>query len=184
MEDKSYNSLPLTGICGEKEALAIYNEVKKHNDFIGFTRQYMHDEDYKVARNALWSMTKATNKELLQLLPIYNELIDLAMTTENSSVCRLTLNIIERLPMEEDDLRSDFLDFCLEQMTKLEGLPGIQSLAMKLAHRMCKFYPELMDELIRTLKAMEMDYYKPAVKSVRKKILKTHPLTPPIKGGE
>jgi hypothetical protein len=49
---------------------------------------------------------------------------------------------------------------------------------------MCKFYPELIDELIRTLKAMEMDYYKPAVKSVRKKILKTHPLTPPIKGGE
>ena len=94
------------------------------------------------------------------------------MTTENSSVCRLTLNIIERMPMEEDDLRSDFLDFCLEQMTNMDGLPGIQSLAMKLAHRMCKFYPELMDELIRTLKAMEMDYYKPAVKSVRRKILK------------
>ena len=175
MEDKSYNSIPLTGIWGEKEALAIYNEVKKNNDFIGFVKQYMHDEDYRVARNALWAMTKATNKELLQLLPIYNELIDLAMTTENSSVCRLTLNIIERLPMEEDDLRSDFLDFCLEKMTDMEELPGIQSLAMKLAHRMCQFYPELMDELIRTLKAMEMDYYKPAVKSVRKKILKTHP---------
>ena len=31
--------------------------------------------------------------------------------------------------------------------------------------------PELMDELKRTIKAMEIEYYKPAVKSVRNKIL-------------
>jgi len=36
---------------------------------------------------------------------------------------------------------------------------------------MCSFYPELMDELKRTLEAMEIDYYKPAVKSLRKRIL-------------
>jgi hypothetical protein len=36
---------------------------------------------------------------------------------------------------------------------------------------MCKFYPELMDELIRTIETMELGYYKPAVKGLRKKIL-------------
>jgi hypothetical protein len=30
---------------------------------------------------------------------------------------------------------------------------------MKLAYRMCSFYPELMDELKRTLEAMEIDYH-------------------------
>ena len=171
MEDNLKTSLSAS--MGDYEALTIYNEVKKDNDFIGFTKRYMHDEDYRVARNALWAMTKATNSELSQLQPIYNELIDLAMTTNNSSVCRLSLNIIERLKMEEDDLRTDFLDFCLEKMTAIDGLPGIQSLAMKLAYHMCKFYPELMDELIVTLKAMEMDFYPPAVKSVRNRILKS-----------
>ena len=34
-----------------------------------------------------------------------------------------------------------------------------------------KYYPELMDELKRTLEAMEIDYYKPAVKCVRNRIL-------------
>ena len=34
-----------------------------------------------------------------------------------------------------------------------------------------QFYPELMDELKRTLKVMEIDYYKPAVKCVRNRIL-------------
>ena len=47
----------------------------------------------------------------------------------------------------------------------------MQSISMKLAFRMCQFYPELMDEFRSTLEAMEISYYKPAVKSVRNKIL-------------
>jgi hypothetical protein len=93
------------------------------------------------------------------------------MQTENSSVRRLTLNVIYRLKMDEEDLRTDFLDFCLEHMADVEEFPGIQSICLKLAFRMCQFYPELMDELKRTLEAMEIDYYKPAVKGVRNKIL-------------
>ena len=119
----------------------------------------------------MWGLTKASKEELTQLQVILNELINQAMLTENSSVRRLSLNIIERLEMSEDDLRTDFLDFCFEHMIDVEEFPGIQSVCMKLAFRMCKFYPELMDELKRTLEAMEIDYYKPAVKCVRSKIL-------------
>ena len=104
------------------------------------------------------------------------------MQTDNSSVRRLSLNVIERLwvgerssemrlELAEEDLRTDFLDFCFEHMMDVEEFPGIQSVCMKLAFRMCKCYPELMDELKRTLKAMEIDYYKPAVKCVRNRIL-------------
>ena len=119
----------------------------------------------------MWGLTKATNEELSDLQVILNELIDKAMQTENSSVRRLTLNIIERLTLEEDDMRTDFLDFCFEHMVSIEEYPGIQTLCMKLAYRMCTFYPELMDELMRTLEAMEIDYYKPAVKCLRSRIL-------------
>ena len=76
-----------------------------------------------------------------------------------------------RLTLEEDDLRTDFLNFCFEHMVSIEEFPGIQTLCMKLAYRMCTFYPELMDELKRTLEAMEIEYYKPAVKCLRKRIL-------------
>jgi len=161
----------LKGAYSEGEALAIYNEVKQEDEFLGFAKQFMHNEDYQVARNALWGLTKATNKELSQLQIILDDLIDLAMQTDNSSVRRLSLNLIEKLKMEEEDLRTDFLDFCLEHMSSIEEYPGIQSLCMKLAFRICKFYPELMDELKRTIEGMEIDYYKPAVKSVRSRIL-------------
>ena len=155
----------------EGGAQEIYQEVKAHGDFLGFARRYFFDSDYRVARSALWGLTKATNEELSELQVVLNELIDQAMQTENSSVRRLTLNTIERLTLDEDDLRTDFLDFCFEHMVSIEEFPGIQTLCMKLAYRMCTFFPELMDELKRTLEAMEIDYYKPAVKSLRKRIL-------------
>ena len=155
----------------EGGAQEIYQEFKAEGDFMGFAQRYAFDTDYRVARSALWGLTKATNEELSELQVIFNELIDQAMQTENSSVRRLTLNIIERLKMNEEDLRTDFLDFCFEHAVSIEEFPGIQTLCMKLAYRMCTFYPELMDELKRTLEAMEIDYYKPAVKCLRKRIL-------------
>ena len=155
----------------EGGAQEIYQDVKANGDFLGFARQYAFSEDYLVARSALWGLTKASKEDLSQLQVIQNELIDQAMKTKNSSVRRLSLNIVERLDMSEDDLRTDFLDFCFEHMIDVEEFPGIQSVCMKLAFRMCKFDPELMDELKRTLEAMEIDYYKPAIKCLRKRIL-------------
>ena len=155
----------------EGGAQEIYQDIQANGDFLGFARRYAFDSDYRVARSALWGLTKASDEELSELHVILNELIDQAMQTKNSSVRRLTLNIIERLKMEEDDLRTDFLDFCFEHMVSFEELPGIQTLCMKLAYRMCTFYPELMDELKRTIEAMEIDYYKPAIKCLRKRIL-------------
>ena len=155
----------------EGGAQEIYQEVKASGDFLGFAHRYAFSEDYRVARSALWGLTKANKEELSQLQAIQNEFIDQAMQTDNSSVRRLSLNVVERLELKEEDLRTDFLDFCFEHMMDVEEYPGIQSVCMKLAFCMCRFYPELMDELKRTLEAMEIDYYKPAVKCVRSRIL-------------
>lgn len=161
----------LKGSYSEGEALAIYNKVKETGEWLSFLKTFLHDEDYQVARNALWGLTKATDRELATLQPMLHELIDKALSEKNPSARRLSLNIIWRLKMEEEDLRTDFLDFCLEHMQDPDEYPGIQSLCLKLAYRMCLYYPELMDELRRTLEAMEMEYYKPALRSVRNRIL-------------
>ena len=155
----------------EGGAQEIYQEIKASGDFLGFAHRNAFNQDYRVARSALWGLTKASKEELSQLQVILSEFINQAMQIDNSSVRRLSLNVIERLEMSENDLRTDFLDFCFEHMIDVEEFPGIQSVCMKLAFRMCKFYPELMDELKRTLEAMEIEYYKPAVKCVRNRIL-------------
>ena len=154
-----------------REVEETYQEVKAKGDFLGFAQQYAFDSDARVARDALCGLTQATNEELSALQVILNDLIDQAMKTDNSSVRRLTLNIIERLKIDKDDLRTDFIDFCFNHMLNLEEPSGIQSICMKLACRMCRFYPELKDELRRTLEGMEIEYYKPAIKCIRKRIL-------------
>lgn len=161
----------LKGAYSEGEALAVYHEVCRQGDFAAFCREFMHNADYQVARNALWCLTKASHEEIRQCQPLLHQLIDLAMTTANSSVRRLSLNVVERLDMPEDDVRSDFLDFCFAHFADVAEYPGIQSLCLKLAHRMCRFYPELMGELKRTLEAMEISEYSPALRSVRSRIL-------------
>ena len=160
----------LQGSYSEGDALTIYNDVKVSGDFIGFAQRFIHDEDYQVARNALWGLTKATDKELSALQPILDELIELAMQTDNSSVRRLTMNVIVRLKIT-NDFRTDFLDFCLDHAVDVAEYPGIQSLAIKLAYTMCSYYPDLKEELIRTLEGMEIEYYEPAVKCIRSRIL-------------
>ena len=101
----------------EGGAQEIYQEVKASGDFLGFAHRYAFSEDHRVSRSALWGLTKASKKELSQLQVILNGLIEQSMQTENSSVRRLSLNIIERLDMSEEDLRTDFLDFCIEHAT-------------------------------------------------------------------
>ena len=85
----------------EGGAQEIYQEIKAKGDFLGFAQRYAFDTDYRVARTALWGLTKAKDEELSELKVIYNELINQAMQTANSSVRRLTLNIIEKLRVGE-----------------------------------------------------------------------------------
>lgn len=146
--------------------------VAKTGDFLGFVKEYMYDEDPIVVRNALSALSKATDEEVSQLAPIRNELIDMAIRCNNSSIRRALFGVILRLDMKEEDVRTDFLDHCLAKMVDPDEVPSVQSLCMKLAYKMCGFYPELMEELKRTLESMEISYYTPAVKSVRSKILR------------
>lgn len=161
----------LQGAYSEGEALAIYNEIKASGDFMGFALRFMYDEDYHVTRNALWGLTKATDKELSSLQPIIDKFINLAISTNNSSVRRLSMNIIDRLKICKDEFPVEFLNFCLEHAVDVSEYPGIQSLSIKLSFKMCSFYPELKDELINILETMEIEHYKPAVKSIRNRIL-------------
>lgn len=161
----------IKGNYSEKLVTHICKQVARTGDFLGFVREYMHDDDAIVVRNAFSALTKATDEELSQLNPIRDELIDMAISCTNSSIRRALFGIILRLRMKKEDVRVDFIDHCIAKMADMNEVPSVQALCMKLAYKMCRFYPELLEELIRLIEAMEIAYYTPAVKSVRNKIL-------------
>ena len=81
------------------------------------------------------------DSELSTLQVILDELIGQSMHMKNSSVRRLTLNLIGRLEMSAERVRADFLDFCLEHLVSMSEPSGVQSVCMKLAFRMCQYPP-------------------------------------------
>lgn len=162
----------LKGRFNKGEALTIYNNVRAGGcDIVEFCLQFMYDDDVQVVRKALWALTKADKEEIVRLQPLYDRFVEFAMSTDNSSVRRLLLVLIERLELREEGVRTDFLDFCLEHMADVKEAPAVQALCMKLAFRTCALFPELRGEMVRTVEAMEMEYYTSAVRSVRKRIL-------------
>ena len=155
---------------GIEMALEAYAWLKRRGDFAAFVA-LPHDGEAQVDTTDARARAKATDRELSQLLPALDELIDIALSTSNDSLRRLTLNLIVRLPLTKECLRTDFLDFCLNQMVRLSTPPGIQALCMKIAHRLCSFYPELNNELMRTIAALDLSFYQPALKCTAKNIM-------------
>ena len=128
----------------------------------------LYDEDIRVARNAAWVLTHKPVSQI-RTLP-YNDLIDLIMVTPDTSLRRLTLNLVEKQEITEESMRTDFLDFCLLHMHMPEEPPGVQALCMKLAHRMCLPYPELLHEFYETLSLMQPEDCKPGMKHLINKM--------------
>ena len=130
--------------------------------------ELLYDTDIRVARNAGWVLM---HMPILQIKRLPQEqLIDYAMSTPDSSLRRFSLRLVDAQGVAKEEMRTDFLDFCLQHMIMLEEPPGVQSLCMKLAYRMCRFYPDLLHEFEETLKMMPSEHYKPGVRYLIKKL--------------
>ena len=112
---------------------------------------FMFDKDKRTSDNASWVMThlpKSANKFLNSKRDI---LIDMVLSSKDSTQTRLLLNLLERLDFQEENLRTDFLDFCLKNCILPLQTAGIQSLCLKLAYKQCILFEELLKELKSTL---------------------------------
>lgn len=155
------------GIAEVQAILQSLHTPEEVEEFIAFTQS----KDPRIARNAAWVMTHFDKKQADTFPTHRNQFIDLIMTTDNIPLRRLLLNIIERLPITEEDIRTDFLDFCLTHMVSPAEPVGVQALCMKLAYAQCRFYPELLHEFHESILMMQGEL-QPGIKSLRDKLKK------------
>lgn len=134
----------------------------------GHLFEYIFDSRDRIARNAAWVLTHKPAQELMLLEQ--ERLVNLALATQETSLRRLVLALIERQGIKKDDIRTDFLDFCLKHMMMMEEPAGVQALCLKLAYQMCHYYPELEREFEESLKLMPADQFKPGVRHLIKKL--------------
>ncbi len=145
--------------------------IHRKDDYLSFV-QYMWDENPRVARNAVWVLTHSTQEEIGWLQQRREELATLLLQTSDTSLRRMVLNLLERMTYSQEDVRVDLLDFCLEHMLSPEEPSGVQCLCMKLADKLCAHYPELIEEFRCTLENMELEYYSPGLRTVRRNLMK------------
>lgn len=126
----------------------------------------------KASSNAAWALTHLPKEDNIYIDMYRAELVQLAVTSPEVPLRRLSMVLLERLEWGRDDVRTELLDFCLCHMMLADEPYGVKALCMKLAYQQCRHYPELCAELKQCLLLMEPSELGAGVKHTRGKILK------------
>lgn len=131
----------------------------------------LSDTDRRVANNAAWVLSCSDGKVMRFLLRYQNQLIDLLIDTKDKSFSRMLFSILRRQTFEKSNLRTDFLDFCLNEIVNSNQAIAIRAHAIYVSYSLCKAYPELLNELFMTLQMLESESLSPGLRHARNTIM-------------
>lgn len=130
------------------------------------------DDDRRVAVNALWTFTHFTADDNVWLFAKHDQLIDRCLNEKDATKLRLMLNMLLSQPYTEEDIRTDFIDFCLARLTDARAPYAIRAQCIKLAYYQMCHWPELLDELRQTLDLISCEPLSPGLRSAWKQVMK------------
>lgn len=130
------------------------------------------DNDRRVATNALWVFTHFYAADNEWLYAKYDQLIDRCLKEKDATKLRLMLNLLLRHPYTEEDIRTDFIDFCLMKLTDPKSPYAIRAQCIKLAYEQMKHWPELLNELRQTLEMISCEPLSPGLRSAWRQVMK------------
>ena len=134
--------------------------------------QLTFDADDRVAFNALWVFTHFDIDNTKWLYQKQDDLINRVLCEKNITKCRLMLVLLSRLSFTEENLRSDFIDYCIAKITACSQPYGVRALCIKLAWEQMKFHPELLAELKLALEMLEQETLSPGLASAKRQVMK------------
>lgn len=130
------------------------------------------DDDRRVAVNALWTVTHFAADDNVWLFAKHDQLIDRCLNEKDATKLRLMLNLLLSQPYTEEDIRTDFIDFCLARITDARAPYAIRAQCIKLAYEQMRHWPELLDELRQTLEMISCEPLSPGLRSAWKQVMK------------
>lgn len=129
------------------------------------------DVDDRVGYNVLWVFTHFGMDDAAWLRPRRDLLIDRLLTASHVGKRRLILTLLDRMDVVADDIRTDYLDYCLAGINSTEPY-GVRALCLKQAFAQCRLYPELMPELLSRIELMDYGELSPGLISARRNVLR------------
>ncbi len=130
------------------------------------------DNDRRVATNALWVFTHFAVVDNEWLYAKHDQLIDRCLKEQDATKLRLMLNLLLRQPYTEEDIRTDFIDFCLMRLTDPKSPYAVRAQCIKLAYEQMCYWPELLNELRQTLNMISCEPLSPGLRSAWRQVMK------------
>lgn len=130
------------------------------------------DNDRRVAINALWTFTHFALADNEWLYAKHDQLIDRCLKEKDATKLRLMLNLLLRQPFDEEDIRTDFIDYCLMRLTDPKSPYAVRAQCIKLAYEQMKYWPELLNELRQTLEMISCEPLSPGLRSAWRQVMK------------
>lgn len=130
------------------------------------------DADRRVATNALWVFTHFAAVDNEWLYAKHDQLIDRCLKEKDTTKLRLMLNLLLRQPFDEEDIRTDFIDYCLMRLTDPKSPYAVRAQCIKLAYEQMKYWPELLNELRQTLDMIACEPLSPGLRSAWRQVMK------------
>ena len=130
------------------------------------------DNDRRVATNALWVFTHFSAVDNEWLYAKHDQLIDRCLNEKDATKLRLMLNLLLRQPYTEEDIRTDFIDFCLTRLADPKSPYAVRAQCIKLAYEQMRYWPELLNELRQTLEMISCEPLSPGLRSAWRQVIK------------
>ena len=134
--------------------------------------QLTRDDDRRVAVNALWTFTHFALADNVWLFAKHDQLIDRCLNEKDATKLRLMLNLLLRQPYTEEDIRTDFIDFCLMRLADPKSPYAVRAQCIKLAYEQMCYWPELLNELRQTLELISCEPLSPGLRSAWRQVMK------------
>ena len=115
--------------------------------------------------NALWTMTHLPATDAVWLESMRDEMIDMLLSETDKSKKRMLLQLLRNQEYDADDIRTDFLDFCMSKINSECEPYAVRCFSIYAAYKICLHFPELIAELELHLDMMQRQTLSPGLKS-------------------
>ncbi len=126
--------------------------------------------DNKTSANALWCLTHLRKSEAEWLESKQELLINELLKEKNTAKKRMILQLLRQQDYTQDNIRVDFLDFCLMNINSENEPYAIRCFSLYISIKLCRFYPELLSELEERISILNREPLSPGMKCAIRKV--------------
>lgn len=151
-------------------ATAVYQYVVNNPSSFKQLMECFFSHDMRLSQRSVIPVGKIADKHSKMLEPYMKRMLIAQEKPYNTAIRRNVIRTIMLMDLPEK-YRGQVFDVCIQYINDVKEAIAVRAFAIAICGDMCKYYPELKDELIEILELHE-NYGSPGFRSQAKKVKK------------